>query len=321
MAQVSPSVAYIVEEQPNPSTDFFVEPALATAGCDSATRIVRCRFTELPKVEALNGAVVIFVRYVPKPWKQLVESARDQISQIIFFMDDDLLDLGASKGMPWRYRIKLARLATLRKRWLRTLSAKLWVSTPFLHNKYQDWNPSLVSPKPLSRTDSTIRLFYHGSASHNDEIRWLYPVIKTVLLNDERLSFEIIGGKEVNQMFRELPRTTVVHPMKWLAYKAFLSQPGRMIGLAPLLDIPFNQARSYTKFFDITHAGAIGIYARNPIFAEVVVDGVNGLLVEMDQQQWIEAIQTLVANKKGRRTMCENAASTMQSLAVSKPAD
>ena len=76
----------------------------------------------------------------------------------------------------------------------------------------------------------------------------------------------------------------------------------------------FNQARSYTKFFDITQAGAAGIYARSAIFAEVIEDGHNGLLVEMDPQQWIEAIQALVADEQGRRAMHANAVSTVARL-------
>ena len=300
--------------KPNPSTDFFVLPALKLAGCDEHTEVIRCGFTELPPIEKLTGAVVVFVRYVPREWKLLVDSARVQLARVIYFMDDDLLQLRASQGMPWRYRLKLARLATLRKRWLKRIGAELWVSTPFLLNKYPDWNPLLVTPKPLADSLQITRLFYHGSASHSEEIRWLYPIIKAVLLEDEQLSFEIIGGAAVNRLFRGLPRVTVVHPMKWLAYKTFLAQPGRAIGLAPLLDLPFNQARSYTKFFDITQAGAVGIYARSAIFSEVVEDGHNGVLVEMNPQQWIEAIQALVADEQGRQAMHANAVSTVARL-------
>ncbi len=309
-----PTAIYLVQEQANPSTDFFVLPALKRAGYDDNMAVIRCGFNDLPGVEALTGAVIIFVRYVPRVWKQRITAARDQIARIIYFMDDDLLQIRASRGMPWRYRFKLARLATLRQRWLKSINAELWVSTVFLLEKYAAWNPVLVVPKPRTKTQPSIRLFYHGSASHLDEIRWLYPIIKALLLGDERLSFEIIGGLEVNRLFRGLPRVTVVHPMKWPAYKTFLAQPGRAIGLAPLLDLPFNQARSYTKFFDITQAGAIGVYARNRIFSEVVEGGHNGVLVEMDPLQWITAIQALVADDPGRKEMHANALGTLARL-------
>lgn len=310
-----PTAIYLVQEQPNPSTDFFVLPALQQAGYDDDVAVNHCGFSELPDVAQLSGAVIVFVRYIPTPWKRLVSAARGQIARVIYFMDDDLLQIRASQGMPWRYRFKLARLATLRKRWLTDMHAELWVSTAFLQGEYADWNPRLVTPKPQRSIEPGIRLFYHGSASHLDDIRWLYPIIKTLLLDDERLSFEIIGGPEVNRWFRSLPRVTVVHPMKWLAYQAFLAQPGRAIGLAPLLDLPFNQARSYTKFFDITQAGAIGVYARNPIFSEVVEEGHNGVLVDMDPQQWISAIKALVADESKRKTMHANALGTLAGLA------
>ena len=96
MVAIPPKAIYLVQEQPNPSTDFFVVPALAQIGCDEQTAVIRCGFTERPPIEKLTGAVVIFVRYVPREWTLLVDSARDQLARVIFFMDDDLLQTRAS---------------------------------------------------------------------------------------------------------------------------------------------------------------------------------------------------------------------------------
>ncbi|WP_444677554.1 hypothetical protein [Halomonas sp. E19] len=131
---------------------------------------------------------------------------------------------------------------------------------PYLQHKYADWHPRLAEPAPLPMPQQPVRLFYHGSASHGDEIHWLRDVVAEVLAAEERLSFEIIGGDAVRRRYAGLPRVTVVHPMPWDAYQHFLAQPGRHIGLAPMVENRFNRARSYTKFFDITAAGAVGLY-------------------------------------------------------------
>ena len=79
--------------------------------------------------------------------------------------------------------------------------------------------------------------------------------------------------------------------MSWPAYKTFIQRPGRTIGLAPLLDTPFNAARAPTKFFDITAAGAVGIYADSPVYRRLVEHGKNGLLLPMDSPGgWVEAV-------------------------------
>lgn len=296
-------VVYLVEEQPNPSTDFFVLPAVMANG----GQVKRCGFADLPAPADLEGAAVVFVRYVPPAWAKLVEAVRSRLHALVFFMDDDVLDAAASAGMPWRYRFKLVRLAAWRSGWLRRQGAELWVSTPYLQQKYAGWHPRLVLPSPVASPENLCRVFYHGSASHDAEIRWLRPVMEEVLRREERLVFEIIGGRDVYCLYRGLPRVNVVHPMKWPAYQAFLSRPGRHIGLAPLLDLPFNRARSYTKFFDFTRCGAVGIYSPDGACAEVVSHEADGLIVALEHEAWVTAILGLARDEPSRQSMLHKA--------------
>lgn len=303
---------YLVEEQPNPSTDFFVMPACQGAG----RRVHRRGFDDVPSVEALAGAVVVFVRYVPAAWRSRVWEARARLIDLVFFMDDDVLDVRAAQGMPWRYRYKLFHLAARHAGWLRRARARLWVSTPWLARKYAFWSPESVPARPVVAPEAPCRVFYHGSASHEGEVRWLRPVVERVLAQDERVVFEIVGGPDVYRMYRRLPRVTVVHPMKWPAYQAFLAMTGRDIGLAPMLDLPFNRARSCTKFFDITNAGAVGLYAQDSLCGEVVRDGIDGLLLPMEPSAWVEAILALAADSNRRAMLLEAARSTVRQRAA-----
>lgn len=297
---------YLVEEQPNPSTDYYILPAVAHAGM----RVVQCGFRDLPESAELDGAVVIFVRYVPTAWARLVEAVRPRLRALIFFMDDDVLDVHASVGMPWHYRLKLARLAAWKAGWLRSQKVELWVSVPYLKAKYTSWNPRLVLPSPVKLPTDICRVFYHGSATHYAEIRWLRPVMEEVLRRDERVSFEIVGNRSVFRLYRGMPRVTTVHPMKWLAYQHFLAMPGRHIGLAPLLDSPFNRARSHTKFFDFTRCGAVGIYAPDSACGDMVQHGQDGLIVEMNEGAWVEAILKIASDEPLRRSLLHNAEAT-----------
>ena len=296
-------VLYLVEEQPNPSTDYYILPAVMNTGL----RVVQCGFRDLPAPAELDGAVVVFVRYVPATWAKLVEAVRPRLRALIFFMDDDVLDVHASVGMPWHYRLKLARLSAWKAGWLRRQGTELWVSVPFLLEKYAEWNPRLVLPSPVSPPSDVRRVFYHGSATHLAEVRWLRPVMEEVLRKDERISFTIVGGRNVFRLYRGIPRVTTVHPMKWPAYQHFLAKEGRHIGLAPLLDLPFNQARSYTKFFDFTRCGAVGVYSPGGECAGVVSHGVSGLVVKLDQEAWVNAILDLARNEPLRQSLLRNA--------------
>ena len=258
---------YIVEERENPSTDFFVLPQFPL----NEFEVTRCNFNELVSADLLQDSIVVFVRYLPKAWRNLISENRAVLQSLYFFMDDDILDFSASKGMPLRYRWKLLKLAGLHKNWLLEQEVLFWVSTPYLKQKYQAWSPQRIEPRPIKPIKESVKVFYHGSASHNAEIEWLLPVIKTLLERNTHVCFEIIGGQSVYRLFKSIPRVQVVHPMGWEAYQHFIQQPGRHIGLAPLVDSVFNAARSYTKVFDITQAGAVGVYSEGSESANFVL--------------------------------------------------
>ena len=301
---------YLVEERLNPSSEYFVLPALQA----QEEPILRCGFTERPAPGALRDATVVFTRYVPEGWRRQVAAERTTLRRLVLFLDDDLLDLRASAGLPWRYRAKLWRLTTRHRAWLQAAGAELWVSTPVLARKYAAWKPRLVLPCPLPALPPHCRVFYHGSAAHDAEIRWLRPVMEAVLRQEENLSFELIGGRAVHRLYRGLPRVIVVHPMKWPAYRLFNAIPGRTIGLAPLLPLPFNSSRSYTKFFDITQSGAVGVYTPGSAAAGIVQHGRDGWVVPLQPEAWVEAILHLARDLPLRTALLENAQRTLAQL-------
>lgn len=284
----------VVHQNANPSTDFFIRPLVTVEGMDAHYHT----FAELPAPDDLANATVVFVRYVPPAWKALLK--RHPAKQVAFFMDDDLFDARAHAGLPLRYRWKLYRLARRHEAWLRQVGAELWVSNFWLAEKYRDWQPRVLMPQsPYVGCVPQKTVFYHGSASHMTEIRWLLPVVEEVLQRDPAFSFELIGNAEIRKLFSHLSRIHVLQPMSWPSYKALVSRPGRIIGLAPLLPSTFNKARSATKFFDITQAGAVGIYADHPVYQSIVRHGENGVLLPMEQRVWADTIVDL-GNDSGR---------------------
>jgi hypothetical protein len=157
-------------------------------------------------------------------------------------------------------------------------------------------------------------VFYHGTGSHQAEIEWLLPVVELVLAVNTEITFELIGNAKTQKLYRHLKRVTVIPQMKWPAYQAFIQQPGRHIGLAPLLEHPFNLARSYTKFFDIHRAGAAGIYAEAGPWQPFIETGKQGVLVPMQVSSWVGAILDLAADQGQRASVLSEADDTIHEL-------
>jgi hypothetical protein len=85
----------------------------------------------------LDGAFVVFVRYVTHPWRKLIEQHRSKLAGLAYFFDDDIPDVKAGTGLPLKYRFKLYRHGARHFNWLLSQNATLWVSTPYLQKKYQ----------------------------------------------------------------------------------------------------------------------------------------------------------------------------------------
>ncbi|WP_418135464.1 glycosyltransferase family 1 protein [Oceanimonas smirnovii] len=296
----------VVEQSANPSTDFFIRPW-------AENNQAQCKFVSLssPPPAQQKWDLVIFVRYITPAWRAWLTSNKHHIGRLALFMDDDLFSLKAHSHLPLRYRYKLFQYVWRHQFWLKRTGFELWVSTPWLAEKYASWSPlGLIPSSPHRHQTPQKTLFYHGSASHLGEFEWLYPVFEQVLTQDNSISVELIGNHNVRKQFATLPRVHVLHPMSWPAYQALLARPGRCIGLAPLLENEFNAARAPTKFFDITQAGAVGVYADHPVYRSVIKDGYNGRLVPMEQKTWADTILALSKNEEQRRVMLRHAVNT-----------
>ncbi len=68
------------------------------------------------------------------------------LSNFIYFMDDDLLDWKMLFGIPLAYAYRLWRKVTSKRKWILSSCSELWVSTPYLSKKYAAWHPRLIRP-------------------------------------------------------------------------------------------------------------------------------------------------------------------------------
>lgn len=240
-------------------------------------------------------------------------------------MDDDLPDILEDRALPHKYTFKTWLRFRLLFQNLKYILTNSYVSTVYLAQKYNlpDSHvlPPLANPSDLciynKPKQNTCVVFYHGTASHIQEIYWLKSIITPVLINYPQVIFEIFGNSKVKSLYKDLLRVRVVHPMSWSSYKSYSRTVQLDIGLAPLLDSSFNFSRTYVKFFDITCAGAVGIYSNMHVYNNFVNHDFNGILVENEKHFWIEAITRLVENSELREEMHTNALKSF----VEKPSE
>lgn len=247
------------------------------------------------------------VRYVSKDVFNL--------ANLNFFMDDDLLDYSAIYCLPSLYAFRIFFKTAIWRHQIK-LYSKFFVSTKYLEKKYQCYSPKLLQPivsedllfrkwnkARMEKANQTIRICYHGTWSHRDDMKWLSPVIAEVQRCCRNTVFEVIGDHRVARIFRGIPRVTVLPTMLWPDYVKHTQTVRQDIGLAPLRDTLFNRGRGPIKFFDYARAGAVGVYSAGPAFSDFVSHEIDGFVLENDQSLWIERIIELVNSTALREKM------------------
>lgn len=293
----------VLAEGENPSLAFFIRPLLLARGLHCELADVR----EAPPADASAWDAVVVVRYLTSGWEKFLADARSAGKPVAYFMDDDLMDRAAHAGLPWRYRFKIERYACLKRRAIERLCSEYWVSTPFLAAKYAAWRPVVLEPSAPQEV-APVSICYHGTASHAAEQEWLHELVARLQARCERTQFSIVGDARINRRFRALPRVAVLHPMSWPAYLAYTGAYHCDIALAPLLPGAFNAARGATKFLDCARMGAAGIYADVDPYRALIRNDIDGLLLPMNTDIWLDAILALVDDAPRRQRLAAAAA-------------
>jgi len=257
-----------------------------------------------------DASLVVVVRYAPLRWLFRLARNRHRFGGLFILMDDDMPAALQAAELPLGYALKTAWRYTMTRRFVGRYCNGLWVSTPELARRYplvtqQVLEPGYVFP-PSVRGDRKV-YFYHGSWAHRREIQWLVPIVRQIQQRVPDVWFEIMGTNRVRRLFRRIPRVKVVHPMTWENYRQYAAGCGYRVGLAPCLEGAFNQARSHSKMFDITAAGAVGVYSDGLPYKGKVMHGRTGLLCKNDPDAWTAAVLLLLKDHAMRMSIFEKA--------------
>jgi len=135
-----------------------------------------------------------------------------------------------------------------------------------------------IGERDLSMQADCTEIGYGGSAGHLYDVASIVPYLVPWLQNRQDVRFNLMADSFVARFFHSLdcsrfryfPTGSIYH------YYSFLNK--LHIGIAPLLDIPFNRARSDVKFLEYAAHGIAPILQDIEPYRRVVVHGRTGFL-------------------------------------------
>jgi glycosyltransferase involved in cell wall biosynthesis len=174
------------------------------------------------------------------------------------------------------------------------------------------WSADIIPNSKKTNYPSIVG--FSGSKDHVDLLNsFLYHVIDSVANTGENMKVHIVGPKP--NFLNKLSLETIYTPyiQNYHSYLNFAAKLGWDIGLAPQVDSEFTCYKYHTKFLEYSHIGCAGIYSNLEIYANVIQDGVTGLLVDNSIESWRNAISRLLNNPDLRDKISTNARELVRS--------
>ena len=300
----------IISRPPSSTIEIYLRPRLVNSPVP--VHIVSLPGKPLDIEYFSKPTFVIISRYINSAWCVALRKHHKQITGIAYLMDDDIPEAGYDRTLPSGYSFGLALFFYRYWKQLQKLCSELWVSSPYLLEKYSSAVTHLIEPMfvanpRIGKDTNNVTLFYHAQRTHYLDIIWLRPIIHEIQKRFNHTIFETFGGFTIERAYASVPRARVIKRFGWNKYLEYCSRLDYDIGLAPLYGGgEFNKARSINKLFDISRCGAAGIYSNIDPYRGVIENGKTGFLCHNDPEVWIDTISMLIENERLRKSIYNN---------------
>lgn len=209
----------------------------------------------------------------------------------VYDLDDNLLELDPGNTVPYSIYAPQAE-ATARNI---ALANVVTVSTPNLAARISQINPNVVVlPNCLDPSWLASIRFHHpeeihvgwaGSMFHSQDWPGMGPQLQEYARREPRARFRTVGADYMSPYVQ--PRVGY-----WGTMATLWDQLDFEIGIAPLIDTPFNSMKSWIKVLEYSGRGIVPVASAIGQYPEFIEDGVNGFLVH-DIGEWPEKLLRL----------------------------
>lgn len=264
-------------------------------------------------LDSFRPDVVFFTRYGRADGANIMHDCSIRGIPVIYHIDDNLLDLPTSLGSEIVARqgaateargsmLEQCDLIYASTAVLSEVLGKKFVGKPIYYGIYATLID--VDVQPVATSES-LTIGYMGSKGHKEDLALVVPALMRLMEERPNLRFETFGTIEMPRELRVFEERVKHHTVK-KKYQEFLQTLAKLnwlIGLAPLVNEPFNQCKAPTKYLEYTSCKIPAVASNVIVYNNVIKDGA-GLLVDED---WYEAISKLLDNENLRKSVIEEA--------------
>lgn len=276
------------------------------------------RFVEdqLSVEELLEYDLIFFIRNKSSQAVSVSEFLKRHHKKMIYLLDDNWLcaaqdypqlvhDLGIrSEG----YRCFLQMLEHVDQVWVYNKCVEEDL-LPFVTNvKRLPINIALKQFHKRVRTDKKIHLGFAGSSSKLEHCVELFKALEKIMTVYDEVELYFKGMPLPPRFYSFFGRIHQEgYTLDYMDYVDTMNEWSYDIMLSPLGNTRYDCSKCINKYLEITASGAVGIYAKVPLYESIIEDGKNGLLVSNEEEAWYKAIEKMILDVPLRERIFEHA--------------
>ena len=191
------------------------------------------------------------------------------------------------------------------------------VSTRYLADEvYRDTNPDIsvvhnsidfeVWNRVRKKSNGKIvRIGWMGGASHDEDLRIVEPVVKSILAKHKNVRFTFVHGAP--EFLKNIPGVEIVSKFSRIdRYPQFLGNRGFDIGIAPLVDNAFNRGKSNLRWLEYAGMQVPCVASNVGHFKETLRNGEDALLAD-SPADFEAALESLILDRNKRKALGQSA--------------
>jgi glycosyltransferase involved in cell wall biosynthesis len=260
--------------------------------------------------------------------EDLVRKIRNRDVPLIYFIDDNLLDLNLDE--PWypfpsdeqrmvvRYLCRSSDGIVVGTETLKARLARFNNNITVLPNAIDEqlFSNSLSSNNEVlsGQSDSVMRVGYMGTHTHQKDLMSVLAPLRTFLRESKgRIALELVGVSADNRVLDCFQGPTVfAHTVgNSHSYERFVPWAIKHMkwsfAIAPLADNDFNSYKSDIKYLDYGALGIPAIYSDVAVYRNSVVHAETGWLCQNNCESWLAGLRRMRDDAQLRQSIARAA--------------
>ncbi len=255
----------------------------------------------------------------------LARHCRKSGMTLVYDLDDDLLHIPPDHADAAELH---GRTAVVRE--LLARANAVWVSTPGLARRIAGaradarvvpngldellWFPDGQPPKRLRQ--GPVRILFMGTATHDGDFALIEPALARLhAAFGARIAFDMVGVTTRDDLPGWVNRMApdAVAGQSYPGFVNWITQLSAWdIGIAPLVDTPFNRAKSAIKTLDYAALGAAVLASDVPAYRGSLAGAGGGKLVANTEAAWLDTLDHLIRHARLRRDLAAGALAALR---------